>query len=179
MMVDFPGCPIGDKVKLGNSSNNNNRAFLHTGKVMQFRVSANSTETRWNAVVTPPATELHEVMRATRSMSRRTRYIDLEHDDITNEYLINGMSWHDIQDGNYNVFTDDSGTPPRPGDYEIWEIENKSGGWYHPLHIHLVDFQILTRRGGSGRVENWEKGPKDRSEERRVGKECRSRWSPY
>src|SRR2546427_7871541 len=22
-------------------------------------------------------------------------------------------------------------------------------------------------------------GPKDRSEERRVGKECRSRWSPY
>src|SRR5256885_2013755 len=27
--------------------------------------------------------------------------------------------------------------------------------------------------------ESWADGPRDRSEERRVGKECRSRWSPY
>ena len=27
--------------------------------------------------------------------------------------------------------------------------------------------------------KNGESGVKDRSEERRVGKECRSRWSPY
>ncbi len=161
MMVDFSGCVIGDKVELRNASAKNNVDYLHTGKVMQFRVSANSAETRWNTVVSPPASELHEVMRATRSKSQRTRYIDLEHDDITNEYMINGMTWHDIQDGNFNVFTDDNGTPPRPGDYEIWQIENKSGGWYHPLHIHLVDFQILSRRGGAGRVQPWEKGPKD------------------
>ena len=35
-----------------------------------------------------------------------------------------------------------------------------------------TEFRVL-RVGGSIRV------PKDRSEERRVGKECRSRWSPY
>ena len=23
-------------------------------------------------------------------------------------------------------------------------LENKSGGWFHPLHIHLVDFQIVS-----------------------------------
>jgi FtsP/CotA-like multicopper oxidase with cupredoxin domain len=161
VMVDFGGCAIGDKVELRNASNKNNRDFLYTGKVMQFKVTSESTETRWNKVVTPPASEINEVMRATRTMSRRTRNIDLEHDDITNEYKINGMTWHDIQDGNWNVFSDDSGTPPKPGDYEIWRIENNSGGWYHPLHIHLVDFQILKRTGGSGRVEAWEKGPKD------------------
>src|SRR5256885_8401563 len=31
------------------------------------------------------------------------------------------------------------------------------------------------RRGGDGE----QPGPDDRSEERRVGEECRSRWSPY
>ena len=36
---------------------------------------------------------------------------------------------------------------PEPDDVEIWELENKSGGWFHPLHIHLVDFKILDRNG--------------------------------
>ena len=66
-----------------------------------------------------------------------------------------------MQAGGYNVFADDGGTPPRPGDLEIWRIENDSGGWFHPLHFHLVDFRILRRRGGTGRIEPWEKGPKD------------------
>src|SRR5215217_2788122 len=123
MMVDFSGCQVGDKVELRNSSNKNNRDFLYTGKVMQFKVASESTETRWNKVVTPPASEINEVMRGTRTMARKTRFIDLEHDDVTNEYMINGMTWHDIQDGNFNVFSDDSGTPPKPGDYEIWRIE--------------------------------------------------------
>ena len=30
---------------------------------------------------------------------------------------------------------------------EVWEIENRSGGWFHPVHIHLVDFKILSRNG--------------------------------
>jgi FtsP/CotA-like multicopper oxidase with cupredoxin domain len=128
---------------------------------MQFRVTMEATESRWNSIVPLPASETHEVMTAPQSLSRRTRNIDLEHDDVTNEFMINGMTWHDIQAANFNIFTDEGGTPPKPGDYEIWRIENSSGGWYHPLHIHLVDFRILSRRGGSGRVEAWEKGPKD------------------
>src|SRR3989454_2399809 len=31
----------------------------------------------------------------------------------------------------------------------------------------------------TGRVSSAEEGAMERSEERRVGKECRSRWSPY
>jgi hypothetical protein len=30
---------------------------------------------------------------------------------------------------------------------EKWEIANLSGGWFHPTHIHLVDFKILSRNG--------------------------------
>ncbi|MFD1949074.1 multicopper oxidase family protein [Nocardioides aestuarii] len=161
VMVDFGSCRVGDRIELRNSSNKNNRDFLHTGKVMQFRVTSEPTDTRWNAVVTPPASQINPVMTAPVSASRRTRDIDLEHDDTTNEFLINGMSWQDVQDSDWNIFADESGTPPRPGDVEIWRIENKSGGWFHPLHIHLVDFRIISRKGGQNRVQAWEKGPKD------------------
>ena len=160
VMVDFTECRIGDRVELRNTSPTKNVDFLHTGKVMQFRVTSASTESRWNAVPSPTAAEIHPVMRKTRTDSRRRRDIDLKHDDLTNEFTINGMTWHDVQAADWNIFTD-GGDPPRPGDVEIWRIENTSGGWFHPLHIHLVDFQILSRSGGTNRVEAWEKGPKD------------------
>jgi FtsP/CotA-like multicopper oxidase with cupredoxin domain len=161
IMVDFAGCRIGDKVELRNSSARNNRDFLYTGKVMEFRVRYEKTDDRRNAVVAPPASEIHAVMSTNRDVAERRRDIDMEHDDRTNEFMINGMTWADIQRAGFNLFTDDSGSPPRPDTYEIWRIENKSGGWFHPLHIHLVDFRILSRRGGAGIVQPWEKGPKD------------------
>ncbi len=161
VMVDFKDAQLGDTVELRNASNKNNVDYLHTGKVMQFRVNAEPSDTRWNTVRTPPAAELHPIMSRTRNDSGRTRSIELEHDDVTNEFLINKMSWEQIEAADWNIFTAEGGKPPKPGDLEVWRIENKSGGWFHPLHIHLVDFQVLSRQGGSGRVEAWEKGPKD------------------
>ena len=48
---------------------------------------------------------------------------------------------------------------PALGEVQIWEIKNTSGGWFHPVHIHLVDFKMLTRNGQP--VFNYEQGPKD------------------
>jgi FtsP/CotA-like multicopper oxidase with cupredoxin domain len=31
--------------------------------------------------------------------------------------------------------------------YELWKIKG-AGGWFHPVHIHLVDFYVLFREGG-------------------------------
>ena len=42
-------------------------------------------------------------------------------------------------------------------------VELQDAGDYSKMFIFIADSQALT----------------DRSEERRVGKECRSRWSPY
>jgi len=50
---------------------------------------------------------------------------------------------------------------PEVGDVEVWEFENSSGGWFHPIHIHLIDFRIIKRTGGVGRVLPYEEGPKD------------------
>jgi FtsP/CotA-like multicopper oxidase with cupredoxin domain len=30
---------------------------------------------------------------------------------------------------------------------EIWVIQNNSGGWQHPIHMHMEEFQILSRNG--------------------------------
>jgi FtsP/CotA-like multicopper oxidase with cupredoxin domain len=161
VMVDFKGCRIGDMIELRNSSARNNRDFAYTHLVMQFRVSAEAQDSRWNAVPTPPASEIHPLMSKTADVALRRRDIDLEHDDITNEFSLNGITWADVRDRNWNLFTDDRGDAPRPGDYEVWRIENDSGGWFHPMHIHLADFKILSRRGGAGQVQPWEQGPKD------------------
>lgn len=36
---------------------------------------------------------------------------------------------------------------PRLGVGEIWRLVNKSGGWWHPVHIHHEFFRVLRRNG--------------------------------
>ena len=65
------------------------------------------------------------------------------------------MTWEDIIASSYK----ETVANPASGDVQIWEITNKSGGWFHPVHIHLVDFKMLTRNGKP--VFSYEQGPKD------------------
>ena len=73
----------------------------------------------------------------------KVRNIRVERNDTTNEWNLNGETWHDVVDSGFQKVLADPGL----GDTEIWEIENKSGGWFHPVHIHLIDFKILSRNG--------------------------------
>jgi FtsP/CotA-like multicopper oxidase with cupredoxin domain len=36
---------------------------------------------------------------------------------------------------------------PKQGTAEVWVLQNKSGGWSHPIHIHLEEFRIISRNG--------------------------------
>jgi spore coat protein A, manganese oxidase len=36
---------------------------------------------------------------------------------------------------------------PALEDIEIWNLVNTGGGWIHPVHIHLLDWQLLSRNG--------------------------------
>jgi FtsP/CotA-like multicopper oxidase with cupredoxin domain len=36
---------------------------------------------------------------------------------------------------------------PRRGQPEIWRLVNKSGGWWHPIHVHSELFHVLRRNG--------------------------------
>ena len=63
-----------------------------------------------------------------------------------------------------------------PGKKEIAKRLGINPAKFHDAKKEIVDrFRSLLRRKG---INNPDIGV-DRSEERRVGKECRSRWSPY
>jgi FtsP/CotA-like multicopper oxidase with cupredoxin domain len=48
---------------------------------------------------------------------------------------------------------------PVEGTAEIWVLHNSSGGWQHPIHIHLEELQILSRNGQAPPAQ--EQGRKD------------------
>lgn len=47
------------------------------------------------------------------------------------------------------------------GSTEIWEIDNSMMNEIHPIHIHGVQFQVVSRTGGRGQLIASEKGWKD------------------
>jgi blue copper oxidase len=47
------------------------------------------------------------------------------------------------------------------GTTEIWEFDNSGGDEIHPMHVHGVQFQVLSREGGRGNIMPHEKGWKD------------------
>lgn len=66
-------------------------------------------------------------------------------------WVINGESWE-----SFKIAADDVGH----NTWELWQFRT-GGSWFHPVHMHLVDFFILKREGGSG-VRSYEtRAPKD------------------
>ena len=160
VLIDFSKYPVGRTVDLTNLSNKNNIDYDHTNKVMRFQVVDDSALPPDGAdsrsISSMPSTLVaSEAMGLTESMSTGGLSLRLERSDVTNQYQINGKSWHDVIDSGYQ----DVITVVRPDEVQVWEIENKSGGWFHPLHIHLVDFRVLSRNGNPAFA--WEQGPKD------------------
>jgi len=49
----------------------------------------------------------------------------------------------------------------KAGTVEIWEFDNSIGTETHPMHLHGLQFQVLNRTGGRGKLEPWELGWKD------------------
>ncbi len=160
VLIDFSKYPPGRTVDLTNLSNKNNVDYDHTNKVMRFQVVDDAAlppdgpGSRTLSAM-PSTLVASDTMSLTQSMSTGGIRLRLERSDVTNRYEINGRSWHDVIDSGYQ----DVLTVVQPDEVQVWEIENKSGGWFHPLHIHLVDFRVLSRDGRPPFA--FEQGPKD------------------
>ena len=72
-------------------------------------------------------------------------------------WTINGKTWADVIASGFT----EALAKPKLDDVEVWTIANPSGGWFHPVHIHLIDFKILSRTGKRVGVQPFERGPKD------------------
>jgi FtsP/CotA-like multicopper oxidase with cupredoxin domain len=151
VLVDFRG-QAGKTIELRNLSNKNNVDYDHTGKVLQFRVGNTVTSTENNTIPTT-LFDTNEVMTLKRTDAKKKRYFRLHKENGV--WVINGETWDEVSGTNFRHVQADPGL----GDVEVWTIENKGGGWFHPTHIHLVDFQILSRNGKPPMPH--ERGPKD------------------
>jgi len=93
------------------------------------------------------------VMALREEEAKRTTSIDLVRKSSL--WTINEHTWDHVVDSGFTL----AEATPTEGDVEVWEINNPSGGWFHPTHIHLVDFRILSRNGKP--PAPYELGPKD------------------
>lgn len=157
VLIDFRRYATGQRVVLNNLSNKNNVDYDHTNKIMAFDVidaPVDTADPTWNRIPTD-LDVANEVMALKEGDATKKRYMRVQRDDDTNLWTINGTGWQDVIASGYKkVFADVA-----LGATEIWEIENKSGGWFHPVHIHLVDFKVLSRNGRPAFA--YEQGPKD------------------
>ena len=152
IVIDFSKYKPGQKVTLRNDSPKNNIDHDTTDVVCQFVVGANVTDPRWNEIPQDLNPNMN-VMGLKESDAKTTRLMRFERKD--GHWTVNGQTWEDVVNSDYSLTVANPGL----GDVEIWELENPGGGWFHPVHIHLVDFKVLDRNGRP--PEDWEKGPKD------------------
>ena len=157
VLIDFSGFKAGQRVELRNLSNPNNRDFDNTGKIMAFDVVDDPYDTSDpTAKVVPGALNPEsDVMALKAADATKVRNIRVEKSDATGEWMLNGQTWEDVVNSKFTAVLGNPGL----GDTEIWDIENKSSGWFHPLHIHLIDFKVLSRNGLA--PFPYELGPKD------------------
>jgi FtsP/CotA-like multicopper oxidase with cupredoxin domain len=148
VVIDFAKYPVGRRVILRNGSLKNNVSYDNTDKIMAFDVIGDAKDLSNNSIpdaLTPndPAMAMQNnpVMALQERDSKRTRNFQLKREH--GQWTINGGTWEDVIDSKFQLTDAD----PRRGDVEIWEFENSSGGWFHPAHMHFVDFKVLDRNG--------------------------------
>ena len=155
IIIDFSKLPVGTTVKLLNKAPE--AVGTRMEEVMLFEVVRTAVDDS-QVPATLASWEVLTAAAATPGLPER----HFKFDRTNGYYTINGRIW------DKNRFD----ATPRLGTTEIWRFENSSGGWFHPIHLHLVDFQILDRTitsdAGSPKQrrvvkapEAWERGRKD------------------
>ncbi|TFC77846.1 multicopper oxidase family protein [Cryobacterium cheniae] len=163
VLIDFRKYRTGQLIELRNLSNKNNVDFTNTNKVMRFEVVADSGPASMNAIPARlddgGAPNLSRggiaTMSLTPAMVKAKRRLTVERSG--GEWTINGVTWFDVEASGFSKLFGN----PQPYDVEEWTLINSSGGWFHPLHVHLVDAKIIGRNTNRGKPFVWENGPKD------------------
>ncbi|KAF6794167.1 bilirubin oxidase [Colletotrichum sojae] len=121
--------------------------YLNTDKVMKFIVGTTTSS--------PDTSNVPESLRTVPFPTSSGNAIDhhFRFHRTNGEWRINGVGFADVENRMLaNV--------PR-GTVQIWELENSSDGWSHPIHVHLVDFKVIARDGDRGVMPYEAEGLKD------------------
>ncbi|MGY1692788.1 multicopper oxidase family protein [Geodermatophilus sp. SYSU D01105] len=156
VVIDFSAFRAGQRVELRNLGIKNAIDYDNTDKVMAFQVTDRITVPD-TPITMPPmplaAPAEKPLMDLTEADAVRTRALRFRRHN--SNWTIDQKTWADVEASEFQDVIAD----PQPGDVEVWELQNNAGGWFHPIHVHLVDFKILSRNGKP--PEPHERGPKD------------------
>jgi spore coat protein A, manganese oxidase len=157
IVIDFAKYRVGEKIELLNLSNPNNIDFANTSKIMMFEVAGEASRLSDNHipdVLDPGKKDFYNPMKFSAADATGVG-ASLRVIRGAGIWSINGQTWHDIIDSDYKMTV----ANPKLDEIQVWELENPGGGWFHPLHIHLIDFKVLDRNGQP--PFPYERGPKD------------------
>ena len=139
-IIDFSKYPLGTQVVLQNLQFPTNN-YDGTNQIMRFDVVREESDD----------SSIPSKLRHVEAIStdEAVRFREFRYDWIGGVWTINAKTWEKNRvDGN-----------PQLGDVEIWRLSNNTGGWFHPIHLHLIDCQILDRNGN--KPFPYERGWKD------------------
>jgi spore coat protein A len=142
IVIDFAGYPAGTEIILRNDDLT--LPLLPT--IMKFIVTGNQGYTGAISSTLRPVTPLTEASADNARFFRLEKLVNKACKDGSgrkvNEWVIQSL---DGPNGNVTgQFWDDVTEFPKLGEREIWEFENPTSS-YHPMHVHLVKFQILDK----------------------------------
>lgn len=151
VLINFGSMPVStelfmESASFSGSSSQGNQSF----KVMKFKIIKDATD---NFIV--PST-LMAIEKISESSSVASRKFNIGH-----MMVHGGMEgvMHPIDGKTFDANRRDEVV--KSGSVEIWEFDNTTGTEIHPMHLHGLQFQVLSRIGGRGLVQAWEKGWKD------------------
>jgi FtsP/CotA-like multicopper oxidase with cupredoxin domain len=153
VIIDFAKYKVGKRVILKNTSPKNNVNYPTTDKIMAFDVVGDAFDRSNNSIPSQLSTYNDAMDLTEADAAVNDRFFDFKRQG--GEWTINDMTWKDVVDSNFQYTM----ASVNYGDVELWTLQNASGGWFHPAHIHLIDFQILDRNGQPPFA--YERGPKD------------------
>jgi spore coat protein A, manganese oxidase len=158
VVIDFKDYE-GRRLVLRNLRPPNNLEFPTTGVIMEFEVGGKVKDAANNTVGDGTVLRSRpETMALTETPSTVQRTLRFVRDG--GHWTINNKTWDDVVASNFQATL----ANPTLDAVEVWTLRNPSGGWFHPVHIHLVDFKILSRTGVDANlrgVQPYERGPKD------------------
>ncbi|KAJ4305895.1 hypothetical protein N0V90_001428 [Kalmusia sp. IMI 367209] len=143
LVIDFSSYKNQNITLLNGRGLGENVDYPATDKVMRFVVGGRVNDGSNNGDV-PRNLRNDEPVAADTSVAKDFIFSRSE----SGHWVINGVGFADIEN---RILT-----RPERGTDEIWLLHNGAGGATHPVHIHLVDFKVLSRSGGRGQVADYE-----------------------
>ena len=151
LIIDFSTTALNSELFLiSKTFNGGDAQGTQEFKIMKFKTTSQVTDN-----FTIPST-LSSLLVLAEGSATKTRNFDIQN---TVERMDGDMMTHKINDKVFEMNRIDESVTM--GATEVWVFDNTNGLEPHPMHLHGVQFQILSRTGGRGALTPLESGWKD------------------